>query len=154
MAKEYTKILAQNKKARHEYFLEELYEAGIALVGTEVKAIRMGQCSIKESFIRIENGEAYIYNMHVNPYEKGNLFNRDPLRTRKLLLHKREIRKLIGAIKTDGYTIVPVQVYLSGNHVKLEIALAKGKKLYDKREAIAKKDQRRDMEREFKLSKR
>lgn len=154
MAKEYTKVLAQNKKARHEYFLEELYEAGIALVGTEVKSIRMGQCSIKESFIRIENGEAYIYNMHVNPYEKGNLFNRDPLRTRKLLLHKREIRKLIGAIKTDGYTIVPVQVYLSGNHVKLEIALAKGKKLYDKREAIAKKDQRRDMEREFKLSKR
>lgn len=154
MSKEYTKLIAQNKKARYEYFLEELFEAGIALVGTEVKSVRMGQVSIKESFIRIENGEAFIYNMHINPYEKGNLFNRDPLRTRKLLLHKREIRKLIGGAKTDGYTIVPVQVYLSGNHVKVQIALAKGKKLYDKREAIAKKDQRRDMERDYKLSKR
>ncbi len=154
MGKEYRKLLAQNKKARFEYFLEETFEAGIELKGTEVKSMRMGKCSLKESFIKIEHGEAIIYNMHVSPYEMGNIFNTDPLRPRRLLLHRQEIRKLIGGTKVDGYTIVPVQAYLKGNYVKLEIALAKGKKLYDKREAIAQKDRRREMERDFKSGER
>ena len=126
MAKEKIKVIAQNRKARHDYFFEDLYEAGLQLVGTEVKSLRMGRCSLKESFVRIENGEAFLYNMHISPYEKGNIFNKDPLRVRKLLLHKQELRRLIGAVKTTGYTIVPVQIYFKGNYAKIEIALAKG----------------------------
>ena len=140
MAKESIKLIANNKKARHDYFLEEKYEAGIALHGTEVKSLRMGKCSIKESFIRIENGEVIIYGMHISPYEKGNIFNKDPLRPKKLLMHKAEIRKLQGKIAEKGYTLVPVEVYLKGGLVKVQIALAKGKKLYDKRDDIAKKE--------------
>ncbi len=152
MAKENgTKLIANNKKAFHDYFIEDTYEAGIALKGTEVKSMRMGKCSIKESFLRIENNEIFIYGMHISPYEKGNIFNRDPLRVRKLLLHKDEIRKLQGKITEKGYTLVPLKVYLSKSLVKVEIALAKGKKLYDKRNTIAKKDQRREAEREFKV---
>ena len=151
MGKESLKLIAQNKKARHEYFLEELFEAGISLSGTEVKSLRMGKCSLKESFVRIQNNEAFIWNMHISPYEKGNIFNRDPLRTRKLLLHRQEIKRLIGAVKTDGYTIIPVQVYFKGNYAKMQIALAKGKKLYDKRQDLAKKDQRREAEKDFKV---
>jgi len=151
MAKESIKLIANNKKARHDYFLEEKYEAGIALHGTEVKSLRMGKCSIKESFIRIENGEVIIYGMHISPYEKGNIFNKDPLRVRKLLLHKSQIQKLIGNSAEKGYTIVPLQVYFSNGRAKIEIGLAKGKKLYDKRQDIAKKDQRREAERDFKV---
>ncbi len=146
-----TKLIANNKKAFHDFFIEDSYEAGIALHGTEVKSLRMGKCSIKESFLRIENGEIFIYGMHISPYEKGNIFNRDPLRVRKLLLHKYEIRKLMGKVAEKGYTLVPIKVYLKDSLVKVEIALAKGKKLYDKRETIAKKDQRREAERDFKV---
>ena len=144
------KLIANNKKAYHDYFIEEKFEAGIALAGTEVKSLRMGKCSIKESYIQINHGEAIIYGMHVSPYEKGNIFNKDPLRPKKLLLHKREIGKLLGAITQQGYTIVPLQVYFKGSLAKCEIGIAKGKKLYDKRADIAKKDARRDMERAFK----
>jgi len=151
MAKESSKLIANNKKSRHDYFLEETYETGIALHGTEVKSLRMGKCSIKESFIRIENGEVVIYGMHVSPYEKGNIFNKDPMRPKKLLMHRTEINKLQGKIAEQGYTLVPVQVYFKGGLVKVQIALAKGKKLYDKRQDIAKKDQRREAEREFKV---
>lgn len=151
MGKEAVKLIANNKKAYHDYFIEETFEAGIALHGTEVKSLRMGKCSVKESFVRIEKGEVYVYNMHISPYEKGNIFNKDPLRTRKLLLHKSEIRKMTGAIAQKGYTIVPLKVYLKGSLVKVEIGLARGKKLYDKRQDIAKKDQRREAERDFKV---
>ena len=146
------KLIANNKKAYHDYFIEEKYEAGISLAGTEVKSLRMGRCSIKEAFIRIEHDEVFVYNMHISPYEKGNIFNKDPLRVRKLLLHRQEIRKLQGHITQKGYTIVPLSVYFSGSLVKVEIGLAKGKKLYDKRQDIAKKDQRREAERKFKVS--
>ncbi len=151
MAKESRKLIANNKKARHDYFLEETFEAGISLHGTEVKSLRMGKCSIKESFIHIEDGEVILYGMHISPYEKGNIFNKDPLRPKKLLLHKREIHKLMGQIAQKGYTLVPVEVYFKGSLVKVQIALAKGKKLYDKRQDIAKKDQRREAERDFKV---
>ena len=151
MAKQAVKLVANNKKAYHDYFIEDKYEAGIELFGTEVKYIRMGKCSIKESFIRIERGEMFLYGMHVNPYEKGNIFNKDPLRVRKLLLHKSEIVKLGAKIAEKGFTLVPLQVYFKGSLVKVEVGLAKGKKLYDKREDIAKKDQRREMEREMKM---
>ena len=151
MAKEELKLVANNKKAYHDYFIEEKYEAGLVLHGTEVKSLRMGKCSIKEAFIRIENGEVFIYGMHISPYEKGNIFNKDPLRVKKLLLHKYEINKLLGKIKEIGYTLVPLQVYFKDGKVKVEIGLARGKKLYDKREAIAKKDQRREAEKEFKV---
>lgn len=150
--KEAQKLIANNKKAYHDYFIDETYEAGIALHGTEVKSMRMGKCSIKESFIRIEDGEVYVYGMHVSPYEKGNIFNKDPLRIKKLLLHRAEINKLQGKIKEKGYTLVPLQVYFSSGKVKVEIGLARGKKLYDKREDIAKKDQKREAEKEFKAS--
>ena len=150
MGKEYEKLIANNKKAYHDYFILETYECGIELVGTEVKSMRIGKCSIKESFVRIENEEVFVYGMHVSPYEKGNIFNREPLRVRKLLLHKSEIRKLLGKIKEKGLTIVPLKVYAKGNRIKIEIGLAKGKKLYDKREDIMKKDVKRDMEREMK----
>ena len=152
MAKEKgSRLIANNKKAYHDYFIEETYEAGIALHGTEVKSLRMGKCSIKESFVRIENEEVYIYGMHISPYEKGNIFNRDPLRVKKLLLHKSEIRKMKGKIAEKGYTLVPLKVYFYRSLVKVEIGLAKGKKLYDKRQDIAKKDQRREAERDFKV---
>ena len=145
------RMIANNKKASHDYFLEEKYECGVSLHGTEVKSLRQGKCSIKESFVHIENGEVIIYWMHISPYEKGNIFNRDPLRPKKLLMHKKEILKLQGSIKEKGYTIVPVRVYFKGSLVKVEIALAKGKKLYDKRQDIAKKDQKREAAREFKV---
>ena len=152
MAKEKgSRLIANNKKAYHDYFIEETYEAGIALHGTEVKSLRMGKCRIKESFVRIENEEVYIYGMHISPYEKGNIFNRDPLRVKKLLLHKSEIRKMKGKIAEKGYTLVPLKVYFNRSLVKVEIGLAKGKKLYDKRQDIAKKDQRREAERDFKV---
>lgn len=151
MSKDSKKLIANNKKAYHEFFLEEKYEAGIELHGTEVKSLRCGKCSIKESFVRIENEEVIIYQMHIPPYEKGNIFNRDPLRPKKLLMHKEEIRRLQGKIAEKGYTLVPVEVYFKGGRVKVEIALAKGKKLYDKRADIAKKDMRREAEREFKV---
>ncbi|MBP5489423.1 MAG: SsrA-binding protein SmpB [Lachnospiraceae bacterium] len=151
MGKDSIRLIANNKKAYHDYFIEEKYEAGIALHGTEVKSIRMGQVSVKEAYIRIEHGEALVYGMHISPYEKGNLFNRDPLRVRKLLLRRAEINKLVGRLQVQGYTLIPLSVYLKGNYVKVEVGLARGKKLYDKRESIAKKDQQREAEREFKI---
>lgn len=151
MSKDSIKVLANNKKARFDYFIEDTFEAGIVLHGTEVKSLRMGKGSIKESFIRIEKGEVYIYNMHISPYEKGNIFNKDPLRVKKLLLHQYEINKIMGQVAVKGYTIVPLTLYLKGSLVKMEIGLARGKKLYDKREDIAKKDQRREAEKDFKV---
>ena len=151
MAKETRKLIANNKKAYHDYFIEDKFEAGISLAGTEVKSMRMGKCSIKESFIRVENGEVYVYGMHVSPYEKGNIFNKDPMRPKKLLLHKAEIAKIAGKAAEKGYTVVPLQVYFKGSLAKVEIALAKGKKLYDKRADIAKKDMKREAERDFKV---
>ena len=151
MATEPKKIIANNKKARFDYFIEDTYEAGISLAGTEVKSLRMGKCSIKESFIRIEKGEVFIFNMHISPYEKGNIFNKDPLRVKKLLLHKYQIRKIQGQIAQKGYTLVPLNIYFKGSLVKVEIGIAKGKKLYDKRQDIAKKDQKREAEKNFKV---
>lgn len=145
------KLVANNKKAYHDYFILETFEAGIALSGTEVKSIRMGKCSIKEAFVRVEKGEVFIYGMHISPYERGNIFNKDPLRVRKLLLHRSEINKLLGKTKEQGITIMPLKVYLKGSLVKVEIGLARGKKLYDKRQDIAKKDQKREAQREFKI---
>ena len=146
-----SRLIAQNKKAYHDYFIEDTYQAGISLAGTEVKSLRMGKCSLKESFIKIENREAFIYNMHISPYEQGNIFNKDPLRTRKLLLHKSEINKILGKITIAGYTVVPLKVYFDRSLVKVDIGIAKGKKLYDKRQTIAKNDQRREAEKEFKI---
>lgn len=151
MAKTSTKLIANNKKAYHDYFILDTYEAGIALHGTEVKSLRMGKCCVKESFIRVENGEVFIYGMHISPYEKGNIFNKDPLRPRKLLLHKAEINKMLGKTKEKGMAIVPLKVYFKGSLVKVEIGLARGKKLYDKRNDIAKKDQQREAQRDFKI---
>lgn len=152
MAKEKgDRLIANNKKAYYDYFIEEKYEAGIALVGTEVKSLRQGHCSIKEAFIGIDKGEIFIHHMNISPYEKGNIFNRDPLRTRKLLLHSYEINKLAGQIKEKGYTIMPLKVYLKDGLIKVEIGLARGKKLYNKRAEIAKKDIRREAEKEFKV---
>lgn len=151
MAKSNGKLIANNKKAYHDYFILDTYETGISLAGTEVKSLRMGKCSIKESFVRIENGEVFIYGMHISPYEKGNIFNKDPLRPRKLLLHKYEINKMLGKTKEKGIAIVPLKVYFKGSLVKVEIGLAKGKKLYDKRQDIAKKDQQREASRDFKI---
>ena len=145
------KLIANNKKAYFDYFIEDTWEAGIALHGTEVKSVRMGKCSIKEAFIRIEDGEVYAYNMHISPYEKGNIFNKDPLRVKKLMLHKHEINKILGAVSQKGYTLVPLQVYLKGSLVKVQVGLGRGKKLYDKRDTIAKKDQRREAEKDFKV---
>ena len=151
MGKEHYKLIANNKKAYHDYFIEETYEAGIELVGTEVKSIRMGKCSVKEAFIRIDRGQMTVYGMHISPYEKGNIFNKDPLRPRRLLMHRQEIGKLAGKVAAKGYTVVPLQVYLKGNLVKVQVGLAKGKKLYDKRQDLAKKDMRREAEKEFKV---
>ena len=152
MVKESMKLVANNKKAYHDYFIDDTYEAGIALHGTEVKSLRLGKCSIKESFIRIENGEVFVYGMHISPYEKGNIFNKDPLRVKKLLMHKMEINKLTGKVAEKGCTLVPLQVYFKDGKAKMEIGLARGKKLYDKREDLAKKDLKRASEREFKIS--
>ena len=151
MGKITTKLIANNKKAYHDYFIEDKYEAGIELFGTEVKSVRMGKCSVKEAFIKVEKGEVYVYGMHISPYEKGNIFNKDPLRVRKLLSHRYEINKISGKIAENGYSMVPLRVYLKGSLVKVEIGLARGKKLYDKRQDIAKKDQRREAEKEFKV---
>lgn len=151
MAKESMKLVANNKKAYHDYFIEEKYEAGLVLHGTEVKSLRLGKCSIKEGYAQIEKGEAYVYGMNISPYEKGNIFNRDPLRPKKLLLHRQEIRKLAGQLAEKGYALIPLQVYFKDGRAKVELGLARGKKNYDKREAIAKKDQRREYEREFKI---
>ena len=147
--KEGIKLIANNKKAYHDYFIEDTYEAGISLAGTEVKSLRMGKCSLKESFIRMERGELFVYNMHISPYEKGNIFNKDPLRVRKLLLHRYEINKLSARVEQKGYTLVPLRVYFKDSLVKVEVGLARGKKLYDKRDTIAKRDQQREAEREF-----
>lgn len=144
------KLIAQNKKAYHDYFVEDTYECGIELVGTEVKSIRMGAVNLKDSYAHLYNGEVYVRNMHVSPYEKGNIFNRDPLRERKLLLHKYEIRKLIGKTKETGYSLVPLKVYLKGSRIKMELALVKGKKLYDKRQDIAERDAKRNIDRKIK----
>ena len=146
-----TRLIAQNKKAYHDFFIEETIQAGISLLGTEVKSMRAGRCNLKESFVVFENNEAFISGMHVSPYEFGNIFNKDPLRKRRLLLHKYQINKLRGAVAKEGYTVVPVRVYLAGSLVKIDIALAKGKKQYDKREALAKKAQRREAEKDFKV---
>ena len=149
-AKSKERIIAQNKKARHDYFIEEIYQAGIALSGTEVKSMRQGKCNLKDSYIEInKNRQAAIVNMHISPYEQGNIFNKDPMRKRSLLLHKYEINKLLAKVMREGYTIVPLRAYFAGSLVKLDIAAAKGKKLYDKRDSIAKKDQMRDIERSF-----
>lgn len=147
--KESIKLIANNKKAYHDYFIDDKFEAGIELFGTEVKSIRMGKCSIKEAFVKIEKDEVFVYGMHISPYEKGNIFNKDPLRVRKLLLHRLEIRRLLSKIKEKGYTLVPLQVYFKGSLVKVELGLARGKKLYDKRDDLAKKDAKREVEREF-----
>ena len=145
------KLIANNKKAYFDYFIEDTWEAGIALHGTEVKSVRMGKCSIKEAFIRVEDGEVFVYNMHISPYEKGNIFNKDPLRVKKLLLHRHEVNKILGEVTRKGYTLVPLQVYLKGSLVKVQVGLGRGKKLYDKRDTIAKKDQRREAEKDFKI---
>ena len=140
------KLIANNKKAYFDYFILEKYEAGIELFGTEVKSVRLGHCSVKESFVRIDKSEVFIYGMHISPYEKGNIFNKDPLRVRKLLLHKTEIIKLASKLKEKGLTLVPLRVYFKNSLVKVELGLARGKKNYDKRESIAKKDQQRDID--------
>ena len=145
------KLIANNKKAYFDYFIEDKYEAGIALHGTEVKSIRMGKCSIKEAYIKIEDGEVFIYGMHISPYEKGNIFNKDPMRIKKLLMHKYEINKINGKMQQKGFTLVPLQVYLKNGLVKVEVGVAKGKKLFDKRHDIAKKDVKREAEKEFKI---
>ncbi len=147
MAEEKKKLVANNKKAFHDYFIEDRVECGIELAGTEVKSLRLSQCSLKESYVQIKNGEVFIYGMHINPYEKGNIFNKDPYRVRRLLLHKREIRKLEGRVKEQGYTLVPLSVYFLNGRAKTEIALAKGKKLYDKRDALHQKEMQREAER-------
>ncbi len=151
MAKDSVKLIANNKKAYFDYFIEDTFESGIALHGTEVKSIRMGKCSVKEAYVRIEHNEMFVHGMHISPYEKGNIFNRDPLRSRKLLLHRYEINKIAGKLTVKGYTVVPLKVYLKGSLVKVELGLAKGKKLYDKRQHIAKKDQKREAEQDFKI---
>lgn len=144
-----TKSLAENRKARHEYFIEETYEAGIELFGTEVKSVKLGKANLKDSYAEIRNGELLLYNLHISPYEKGNIFNKDPLRARRLLMHKNEIRKLAGYISQQGYTLVPLSLYQTRGLVKVSLAVAKGKKLYDKREDLAKRDAQREIERQF-----
>ncbi len=150
MAKDSIRLIANNKKAYHDYFVDETYEAGIELFGTEVKAVRQGHCSIKEAFIKSDKGELYVWGMHINPYEKGNIFNRDPLRTRKLLMHRGEINKLMGKVAEKGFALIPLKVYFKGSLVKVEVGLCRGKKLYDKREDMARKAQKRELERDFK----
>jgi len=150
MAKGDGKVIAQNKKAHHDYFIEETYEAGIVLQGTEIKSIRAGKVNLKDSYAKIENGEVFLHQMHISPYEQGNRFNHDPLRTRKLLLHRKEINKLIGLTKEQGYSLVPLKIYLKNGFAKITLALAKGKKKYDKREELKKREAKRAIERAFK----
>ena len=150
--KESQKLIANNKKAYHDFFILEKYEAGIMLAGTEVKSLRMGKCSIKEAYVRIDNGEAYVFQMNISPYEKGNIFNKDPIRPRKLLLHKMQIIKLQSELTQQGYALMPLEVYFKDGRAKVEIGLAKGKKLYDKRQDIAKRDLQREVQRKFKIS--
>ncbi len=150
MEKKGIKIIAKNPKAFHDYFIEDRIEAGISLAGTEVKSIRQGKVNLKDAFCHVKDGEMYVYGMHVSPYEQGNIFNKDPMRTRKLLLHKREIAKLFARIKQDGYSLVPLSIYFKNARVKLEIGLARGKKLYDKRESAAVRDAKREMDRAMK----
>ena len=150
MGKESIKLVANNKKAYYDYFIDEKYEAGIELFGTEVKSIRMGKCSVKEAFVKIDKGEVYVCGMHISPYEKGNIFNRDPVRPRRLLMHKREILRLFAKVKQDGYALVPLCIYFKGPRIKLEVGLCKGKKLYDKRATAAAKDARREIDRAMK----
>ncbi len=150
MGKDNIKILASNRQAYHEYFVEEKFETGIELVGTEVKSLRMGKVNLKDSWVDIQNGEIFVKQMHISPYEKGNIFNKDPLRVRKLLMHKREILKLFSLLQREGYTLIPLSVYLKGSLIKMEIALAKGKKLYDKRAADAERSAKREIAREIK----
>lgn len=152
--KQGSKIIAQNKKAYHDYFVDEKYEAGIALFGTEVKSIRQGAVNLKDCYCSIKNGELFVLGMHISPYEKGNIFNREPLRERKLLMHKREIMKLGGLIAQKGYTLVPLSLYFSGKNVKVELGLCQGKKLYDKRDALAEKQAGREMDRTMKNARR
>ena len=154
MEKTALKTIADNRKARHDYFVLESYEAGIELTGTEVKSIREGGLNLKDSWISIYDGEAYIKQMHISPYEKGNIFNKDPLRTRKLLMHKREIMKLLGQVKQDGLTLIPISVYFKGSRVKVQVGLCKGKKLHDKRDAMAQRDAKRTIDRELKMRNR
>lgn len=148
--KKTTKVITLNRKARHDYFVEETYEAGIALFGTEVKSIRQGSVNLKDSYCSIKNGELFAYGIHISPYEKGNIFNRDPLRPKKLLMHKREILKLFALVSRDSYTLIPLSLYFSGSNVKVELGVCKGKKLYDKRDSAAQKSAQRDIERAFK----
>lgn len=149
VTKEPVKVVAENRKARHDYFIEETYEAGIALVGTEVKSLRAGKANLRDSYAEVINGEVFLQNMHISPYEKGNRFNHDPKRPRKLLLHKREIRRLLGGTTQRGYTLIPLRIYFKRGKAKVELALARGKKLYDKRESIARRDAEREIAREI-----
>ncbi|MEE8825912.1 MAG: SsrA-binding protein SmpB [Eubacteriales bacterium] len=151
MEKQSIKVIANNKKAYHDYFILETYEAGVELFGTEVKSLRMGRCSIKEAYVDIRNGEIFVDGMNISPYEKGNIFNREPLRPKRLLMHKNEILKLEQQVKEKGVTIVPLEVYFKGSRVKVKIGLARGKKLYDKRADIAAKDAKREAQRDFKI---
>ena len=148
--KDHIKLVANNKKAYHDYFIDDKYEAGIELFGTEVKSVRMGKCSVKEAFVKIDNGQVYVYGMHISPYEKGNIFNRDPMRVRRLLLHKKEILRLYGVMKQQGYTLIPLSLYFKGSRVKVQIGLCRGKKLYDKREDAARRDMKREADRALK----
>ncbi len=150
MPGEGTKVITLNRKARHDYFVLETYEAGIELFGTEVKSLRAGSVNLKDSWCSIKDGELFLMGAHISPYEKGNIFNRDPLRVRKLLMHKREIMKLFGTIKQDGYSLIPLSLYFKNSHVKVEVGLCKGKKLYDKREDMARRDAKREMDRAMK----
>ncbi|ODU56956.1 MAG: SsrA-binding protein [Clostridium sp. SCN 57-10] len=150
MEKQGTKSIAVNRKARHDYFIEEAYEAGISLTGTEVKSLRTGATNLKDAYCSIKNGELFVNGMHISPYEKGNIFNRDPLRVRKLLMHKREIMRLHAAVQRDGYALIPLSLYFKNAKVKVEVGLAKGKKLYDKRESDAERSSKRDIDRELK----
>lgn len=150
MEKQGTKSIAVNRKARHDYFIEEAYEAGISLTGTEVKSLRTGATNLKDAYCSIKNGELFVNGMHISPYEKGNIFNRDPLRVRKLLMHKREIMRLHAAVQRDGYALIPLSLYFKNAKVKVEVGLAKGKKMYDKRESDAERSSKRDMDRELK----
>ena len=154
MAKDSIKVIAQNRKARHDYFIEETFEAGIVLAGTEVKSIRLGKVNLRDSYADVRNGEVFVNNMHISPYEKGNISNKDPMRSRKLLLHKREINRLLGYVQQKGLTLIPLRVYLKGDLVKLELAVARGKKQYDRRQDIARRDAQRAMDRAFRESQR
>ena len=153
MDKENKKLIASNKKAYHDFFVDERYEAGISLFGTEIKSLRQGGCNLKDSYIYVEDGELFVRGMHISPYEKGNIFNKDPMRKKKLLMHKKEILKLFGLVGRQGYSIIPLSLYFSGSRVKVELGLCRGKKLYDKRESLAKDQARREIERAAKNAK-